>query len=138
MIELGLQPSHTGLPEGRVTGRKMSHYIVPGGRFLKAANELLLEGFHLPWMDRHAPIAAKRAAERQEALTEAGITLDLTPKPTSVIPDRIGEEPTIFDPRPPRPRNRIKYSCTKCETRAWAPFDTEILCGACNEQLICE
>lgn len=40
MIQIGLMPSHTGAPKGKRTGVKMSHYIIEGGLFEKAFNEL--------------------------------------------------------------------------------------------------
>jgi hypothetical protein len=42
---LGLVPSHAGLPEGKKTGRSVSHYIQPEGAYLKACRELLATGF---------------------------------------------------------------------------------------------
>ena len=45
MVSMGLQPSHTGLPGGRKTGRSMSDYILPDGPFLSACRELLSGGF---------------------------------------------------------------------------------------------
>ena len=36
----GLMPSSTGKPGGRRTGQKMSQYIIPGGRFAKAFQNL--------------------------------------------------------------------------------------------------
>ena len=48
MEALGLIPSDTGAPGGRRTGDRVSHYIVPGGPFDRAADELLGSG----WMVR--------------------------------------------------------------------------------------
>ena len=55
MRDIGLEPSATGLPEGKDTGHSMSHYIRPDGLFLQACRELLTQGFTLQWFDRHAP-----------------------------------------------------------------------------------
>src|SRR5262249_52975984 len=54
MIEVGLMPSDTGLPGGRMTGSKMTHYIFPGGPFDCAADELLAGGWRLNWQE-HPP-----------------------------------------------------------------------------------
>ena len=37
MRRVGLEPSHTGRPGGRATGVRMTHFIVPGGPFERAA-----------------------------------------------------------------------------------------------------
>jgi len=45
MEEIGLMPSTTGEEGGHRTGQRVSHYIIPGGRFEHAAKELLESGF---------------------------------------------------------------------------------------------
>ncbi len=55
MEAIGLVPSDTGLPEGKQTGRRVTHYIWPDGPFARACSDLLATGFELPWFDRHAP-----------------------------------------------------------------------------------
>jgi predicted SprT family Zn-dependent metalloprotease len=40
MFRCGLQCSDTGKPGGNTLGRKMSHYIIPGGRFEQAFKEM--------------------------------------------------------------------------------------------------
>jgi hypothetical protein len=45
MEAIGLMPSHTGEPGGKRTGDRVSHYIVPGGPFDMAADELLATGW---------------------------------------------------------------------------------------------
>jgi hypothetical protein len=49
MLSIGLVPSDTGEPNGRMTGQRMSHYILPGGLFDEGARELLGTGFRLIW-----------------------------------------------------------------------------------------
>ena len=49
MIERGLMPSSNGSPGGKLTGDRMSHYIIKGGRFQKACQKLLATGFKLQW-----------------------------------------------------------------------------------------
>jgi len=49
MIEVGLMPSDTGLEGGKQTGQRMTHYIVEGGAFEVAADELLAADFRLNW-----------------------------------------------------------------------------------------
>lgn len=49
---IGLMPSATGAPGGAKLGERMDHYIMPGKLFDRAADELIAEGFMLPWVDR--------------------------------------------------------------------------------------
>ena len=49
MKAIGLHPSRTGKAGGEETGDCMNHYIVPGGPFEVAANELLMAGFAITW-----------------------------------------------------------------------------------------
>jgi len=50
MVELGLQPSSTGKPGGKMTGQSMSHYIIPGGAYARAYAALVKQsGFQLHW-----------------------------------------------------------------------------------------
>lgn len=49
MEQVGLIPSDTGAPGGKRTGQNMTHYIVAGGPFQIAAQELLATSFALQW-----------------------------------------------------------------------------------------
>jgi SprT-like family protein len=51
MEQIGLMPSNTGEPGGKRTGQRMSHYIVAGGAFERAAQELLAAGLVISWGD---------------------------------------------------------------------------------------
>lgn len=53
MLRIGLHPSDTGRPGGRMTGQQMSDYVLPGGRFEQAAQQLLATGFVITWFDHH-------------------------------------------------------------------------------------
>lgn len=50
MKNVGLYPSNTGMPGGKETGVKMTHYIIPGGRFDLATQVLLDNGFIFPFV----------------------------------------------------------------------------------------
>lgn len=49
MVAVGLMPSDTGAPGGKQIGQHVSHYIISGGPFDKAAEALLATGFRLNW-----------------------------------------------------------------------------------------
>jgi hypothetical protein len=47
MKSIGLMPSSTGMVGGRETGQRMQDYPIPGGRFLKACDDLFATGWKL-------------------------------------------------------------------------------------------
>lgn len=101
MLEIGLHPSDTGLPGGKMTGQRMTHYIVEGGRFDLAATELIAGGWRLQWQEWTPPVAA--------ATLLGGII----------------EQPTA------KKLTRKKFVCAKCGLIAWAKFSARLTCGAC-------
>jgi len=69
MIAIGLHPSDTGMPGGKITGQKVTHYIVDGGRFDRACHDLLnREGFKLPFVQSAADPA--KAAKKRASKTK--------------------------------------------------------------------
>ena len=137
MREVGLEPSNTGLPNGKDTGQSVSHYIQPDGRFMKACKELVATGFELPWVDRHVPRMPETAVQdRQEALKEAGIVVEVSPPPVEVIePLPEGKSVTVALP-PKKEVDRVMYVCAGCGVKAWAASDTNIACGECEIQMV--
>ncbi len=67
MEQLGLIPSDTGLPGGKRTGSRISHYAVAGGPFDVTAKVLISNGFVIRWSDRREGNAAR--ATRDAAST---------------------------------------------------------------------
>ncbi|HIH2751023.1 TPA: SprT-like domain-containing protein [Burkholderia lata] len=59
MIDIGLQPSHTGSPGGKTVGEHMSHYILPDGQFIQVCKELLTHTFGIIWFDRFPATSGK-------------------------------------------------------------------------------
>ncbi len=49
MEDVGLMPSSTGEEGGKKTGQKMTHYIIPGGKFEEVTKVLLDRGYTIPW-----------------------------------------------------------------------------------------
>ena len=67
MKAVGLHPSHTGEPGGRETGKQMSHYVIPGGRFEVATAELKATGWRLPY--RADPTLNERVSRQKLTFT---------------------------------------------------------------------
>lgn len=65
MERVGLVPSETGMPGGKKTGRKMTHYVEPGGPFEVSCAELVDTGFDLPYFTR-----GREAKEKKRDLSK--------------------------------------------------------------------
>jgi hypothetical protein len=52
MSDIGLEPTNTGNPGGKRTGDPVTHYIVEGGAFDRAAQAFLAKNEGLVWGDR--------------------------------------------------------------------------------------
>lgn len=152
MQAIGLQPSATGLPEGKTTGSNVSHYIVPDGAFCRLSQTMVKEGFALPWLDRHAPTEHAIATERYvqlQTLETQGLAFAGSPPPLVTAPavlpaETTSEEqspptvePFIYQPPPKRVElnPRVKFECPCCHLKAWARNDAELHCGHCDEMM---
>lgn len=69
LIEIGLQPSSTGDVGGKITGQRMSQYIIKGGRFEQVCDELIGTGWKLNLESAHRPGAAKVKKDGRTKLT---------------------------------------------------------------------
>ena len=114
MKRIGLFPSSTAQPGGKETGQKVSHYILAGGPFDLAVEELLESGFKLTWSDRYA-FAAVQA--RLSAGIEGG----------EGEGDGEGE-----GPKPPK--SKYKYTCGGCNAGVWGKPGLNINCGDCDSE----
>lgn len=114
MKTVGLHPSKTGKPGGKETGDQMTHYIVEGGPFDVACNELLRTGFELSWSEKN------KLAESMA-------------NPVDGDPAIVGGEA----PDDPKDRsNRHKYTCTGCGLNAWGKPNILLMCGQCKLELV--
>lgn len=102
MIEMGLHPSHTGQPGGRMVGYAMTHYLISGGPFEILTNQMISSGFRLSWLEADAP---------------AG------PRPPVSSPAA---------PEDDDASNRWKFTCPRCSLNAWAKPNAKIGCGECQ------
>ncbi|WP_019570833.1 SprT-like domain-containing protein [Thioalkalivibrio sp. ALE11] len=136
MEAIGLVPSDTGLPDGKQTGRRVTHYIRPDGPFARACEELLATGFSLPWFDRHAPTDPETVSRVHEALAEQGLGVASTPAPADILaPREDPEKPAVFGPPEPRPDPRVRLTCPSCGARVWTRPDTAVNCGVCLDPM---
>lgn len=105
MLRLGLHPSHTGEPGGRMTGQGMSHYIMPGGRFEIAVIKLQGMVPALTWFDVNA---------------------------AQVLPKGLASTDLLSEPQR-RSGRRTVYRC-KCGQRAESGSTFSAICTQCDTQ----
>ena len=128
--QLGLQPSVSGRPGGKVTGERMDHYIMEGGPFIVHCRAFVDGGFRLRWFDRFLPQVLGGSQPVPEANGEdrgeqvAGLS------PSAGLPK--GVEPLITA----RNRsNRVKYICEACDVTVWGKAGLLLSCGYCKQPL---
>jgi predicted SprT family Zn-dependent metalloprotease len=64
MKEVGLQPTENGEPGGKETGQRVTHYVIKGGPYQRAFNELARKGLKLHW-ESPAGMAAETKAKKE-------------------------------------------------------------------------
>lgn len=64
MERIGLMTSSTGEPGGKRTGQSMTHYVIDGGPFDKAADKLLKSGFKWDWSSFPVPPVESKSGKR--------------------------------------------------------------------------
>jgi hypothetical protein len=119
MIDIGLMPSDTGEPGGNSTGQKVSHYIVPGGRFDVAADELLRRDFNIRYVERGLLSAAPVGGP--DGSGAAG-----------------GEDHGPSKRRARSAASKTPFSCLNCKPpqTAWAKPSANLFCGNCNTLML--
>jgi predicted SprT family Zn-dependent metalloprotease len=139
MRSLGLNPSSTGLPGGKTTGKRVSHYIEPNGSYELTCQSLLQTGFELKWFDRHLPAEPGHEAALQSQLQAAGIAVKKTAPPVEVLPKITGktdtpvEKPTTYRPQPKKASPRLKYECSTCAAKVWSSKEVAMMCIPCGK-----
>jgi predicted SprT family Zn-dependent metalloprotease len=148
MQDIGLMPSHTGLPGGKKTGEHMNDYAILGGKFQEAYTRLIEVGFHLPWLDR-IPLVRKDKTPSVFSTTGEPIDNRLQQNEIDIYSAAVGEELiehqqqsdlSIVEPllAPIRLENnlkkntRVKYRCTACGNQLWGKPNMNIICGDCQ------
>ena len=114
MIEIGLMPSDTGKPGGKIVGQHMGDYVIEGGRFASVTKNLLASGFMLTWHDT-------RDFEVAGVVAVSGTT--------TVAPV---VKPTVASGK------RVKYRCRACGLNAWAKPGVMLVCGECSDRPLME
>jgi len=81
MLRIGLHPSSTGEPGGKMTGYRVSHYIVSGGMYAQAYAKLKTKGFKLHWQSGPETKERKKKRESKTKYTCPDCKLNAWAKP---------------------------------------------------------
>lgn len=138
MESIGLMTSQTGLPGGKRVGQQMDHYIIKGGPFELACEQLLSTQFSLSWYDRFPPTTLE-SLDVKEKLKPIIESLAKFEQPLKVDPELLEfKDAPSNDPEVPKVKNksnRVKYQCPTCKTNMWGAANKTLLCGEedCNQ-----
>jgi predicted SprT family Zn-dependent metalloprotease len=156
MIEIGLMPSSTGEPGGKVTGQSMADYIIEEGLFIKAFESVAKsEKFDFPWFDRRAlprlyePVIAPFRSQKERdtpvsAMEEGGLIAQMNEGVQSISLDTYfsGEQSaeklsslspdTFVTLETAKKPTRTKYICKGCEAIVYGKSKLNISCDDCN------
>lgn len=116
MIEVGLMPSDTGEPEGKMTGQSVTHYVIEGGTFDRVFNTLKtedLEALRLKYRPTVAALSFKPGARSEEEGEEG----------------KEGEGGE--DQKKGRQGVKVKYTCP-CGNNVWGKPDLRLRCNECE------
>jgi len=105
MIAVGLMPSTTGQPGGKITGQSMSDYPIAEGLFVKAANKFVeRKQFKHLWYDR----LSTKSSTALNIYEGMGIAADLL--------NVIDGENAYQEPPVKKPKSKLKYTCLECKS----------------------
>lgn len=116
MLEVGLIPSNTGQPGGKMTGQRMTHYIEKEGKYQQAFQKMP-EGHILPFTSLEGEI--------MKSLIEG--TNDPDNEPEDQRKKRLQKLRPVS-------RNKTKYTCPGCKVNVWGKPGLKIRCETCNER----
>jgi hypothetical protein len=131
MRSLGLMPSDSGLPGGKQTGQRVSHFILPDGPFVQASLALCQTGWTVPWLDTRLSMAPEKMREFRTLLAQSGEALVSSEPPIAIAQAR-GITLGLMPPLASETSSRMRYVCPQCNVRAWAAPETALECGDCK------
>lgn len=134
MEAVGLMPSSTGEPGGRRIGEAMADYVIPGGPFARAVDELVgTHGLGITWFDRFTPPKPLHPVATAAALGPIAAS-------ALAIPSDEGVQvvPRVAPPTAANRSNRDKYSCPGCSINAWGKPALRLGCLTCGLELVPE
>ncbi len=154
MIAIGLMPSSTGKPGGNTVGQRMLDYVIAGGPFESAVEDIIQQGFELIWFDTisimpkpPSTLSSKNvamSASMTEAssvssspLKEIDLGVDMDAFTAAIEASLLDNVPTEnITSRPQKPSSKTKYYCSNCFSQVWGKPGLKIVCGECIKPFI--
>jgi len=112
MIAVGLMPSTTGNPGGKIVGQSMSDFPIEDGVFLKALDQMAHK--------LKFPFISVEGELRYSQMSTVQIS------GTASVSD-------TEEPAPPK-KNKVKYTCSDCQSNVWGKPEMNIVCGNCDQR----
>lgn len=129
MLSLGLIPSDTGRPGGRMTGQKMADYPDENGEFLRIAKAELQKKTLVRWYKEGVAI---RRAQEYAAMPGAEVPPVVAALAAS-MPTGSGEDENETPSPPIAAPSKVSYRCPECRARAWGKPGLSLICGKCHD-----
>ncbi len=107
MIAIGLMPSSTGKPGGKMTGIAMSDYVIHGGLFARSYERFVQSGYAIRW--------SSETLENKIDAEDGSTTTDDTERERKL-----------------KQRSKTKYTCSVCGLNAWAKPQAKLACVNCT------
>ncbi len=146
MESIGLMPSDTGKPGGRRTGQYMADYVIEGGLFMQATEELLRSDFRFAWQEsrplrRPVPqtfIPPSWAAHLEAAELLQGDDEDEGASLVGALFTPIPTAPGVSEEaQPEKPKQtRQKFVCPACKAAAWGSPHLNLACMAHEKPVV--
>lgn len=118
MLEVGLEPVSLD-QKGKMTGRRVTHVVVPGGVFDQACRKLLSGGFRLHWTEAHPQESAFDPNESPE---------DRADREALEAKERRRKEKAR--------QNKTPFYCAGCGARIWGKPSTRVMCADCKVMFV--
>lgn len=137
MEAIGLMPSSTGMPGGKKVGQHMADYLVPGGPFALAAQQLLDDGFEITWLDRYPALPPEKP--QQQGGEKAELCHATTPLAQASLPQgapALDHPGVVVQLKNGASGQRMKYTCPICGINAWGRPGLKLVCGDCQIVLV--
>jgi transcription elongation factor Elf1 len=125
MIDVGLVPSDTGQQGGKLVGQRVNHFIRENGPFDRLCDQLLKDGFVIPYVE------VNFAEENEAAL----IAEELETRNSAQLRKQRAEEL-----RKKKAASKSRYTCPGCDLpkHVWGKPGLHVICGECGERFVAD
>lgn len=126
MQSIGLTPTSTGKPGGKLVGQRILDYVEPDGNFRAACVAYLDGGVRWTWLDRDCEILSEAPEPIDLADTAKLLDAPLHALFPGFAPiDQEGSQ-----------KLKMKYECPGCGATVWGKNGLKVTCGACRKNYV--